>query len=222
MTAAPFPRGQSATRCPRPPARSAAGDAYNRAPVFGLKSSSFSLSANGQKAFSTGWIAYCGASDGSPPPVLFRFSPHRRCVSVLHFEPIGGAPRTVGRVLPLRDDTFKPHLAGMGEEGRAVAFNMFIEPDVRAGLGHDRCECGLADLKRIAPQVVAVQFDQVEGVQEYAVVSAVVPDEIERGNAVVIAGDSFAIDNPGARAQAGQRLDDQREAAGEVVAGTAV
>jgi hypothetical protein len=47
--------------------------------------------------------------------------------------------------------------------------------------------------KRIAPQIVAVQFDQVEGVEEYAVVSAVVSDQIERGNAIVIAGDSFAV-----------------------------
>jgi hypothetical protein len=41
---------------------------------------------------------------------------------------------------------------------------MLIEPDAGASLGHDRCECGLADLKRITPQVVAVQLDQVEGV----------------------------------------------------------
>ena len=91
-----------------------------------------------------------------------------------------------------------------------------------AGLGHDRCECGLANLKRIAPQVVAVQLDEVEGVEEYAVASALVTDEIERGHAVVIAGDSFAVDDAGARAQACQRLDDQREAAGEVIAGTAI
>src|SRR5262249_15877983 len=70
--------------------------------------------------------------------------------------------------------------------------------------------------------VVTVQFNEVEGVEEYAVVSAVVTDEIERGNAIVIAGDSFAVDNAGARAQAGQRLDDQREAMGEIVAWTAV
>jgi hypothetical protein len=50
----------------------------------------------------------------------------------------------------------------------------------------------------------------------------VVPDEIERSNAVVIAGDSFAIDNAGARAQACQCLDDQREAMGEIVARTAI
>ena len=30
-----------------------------------------------------------------------------------------------------------------------------------------------------APQVVAVQFDEVEGVKEYALVSAVVTDEIK-------------------------------------------
>jgi hypothetical protein len=63
-------------------------------------------------------------------------------------------------------------------------------------------------------QVVAVQLDQVEGVQERAVIMAAVANEIERGNAVVIAGDSFAVDNARARAQTCQRLDDRREAAG--------
>src|SRR5215471_14790664 len=58
------------------------------------------------------------------------------------------------------------------------------------------------DLVFELPQVVAVQFDKVKGVEEYLVVSAVVTDEIERGNAVVIAGDSFAVDNAGARALA--------------------
>ena len=99
---------------------------------------------------------------------------------------------------------------------------MLVEPDAGLGLGHDRCERGLADLKRIASQVVAVQLDEVEGVEEGAPVSALVTDEIERGNAVVIAGDSLAIDDAGARAEACQRLDDQREATGEVIARTAI
>ena len=47
-------------------------------------------------------------------------------------------------------------------------------------------------------------------------------DEIERGNAVVIASDRFAIDDARARAQAGQRLDNQREAVGEIIAGAAI
>ena len=49
----------------------------------------------------------------------------------------------------------------------------------KAGLGRDRRERCLADLSRIVPQIVAVQFDQVEGVEEYAAVSAVVTDEIK-------------------------------------------
>src|SRR6516164_570709 len=99
-----------------------------------------------------------------------------------------------------RYDAFEPELAGMGEDGRAIAFDMLVEPDAGASLGQHARKRGLAGLKRIAPQVVAVQFDEVEGVEEYAVVSAVVTDEIERGNAVVIAGDSFAVDHAGARA----------------------
>ena len=50
------------------------------------------------------------------------------------------------------------------------------------------------------PQIVAVQFDQVEGVQERAVIMAAVANEIERGEAVIIAGDSFTVDDAGARA----------------------
>src|SRR5262245_34548955 len=110
----------------------------------------------------------------------------------------------------------------MGEDGRAVALDMVVEPDAAAGLGHDRCERSLADLKRIAPQVVAVQLDQVEGVQERTVIMAAVANEIERGNAVIIAGNSLAVDDARLRTQTGQRVCDQREAAGEIVAGTAV
>ena len=46
----------------------------------------------------------------------------------------------------MRFDALKTHLAGMGEDGRAVALDMLIEPDACVGLGHDRCERGLADL----------------------------------------------------------------------------
>ena len=105
----------------------------------------------------------------------------------------------------------------MGEDGRAVALHVFVEPDAGAGLGHDRCERGLANLKRITPQVVAVQLDQVEGVEEYLVVSALVTDEIERSDAVVITGNRLPVDDAGARAQASQCLDDQWEAMGGIV-----
>src|SRR5262249_22186185 len=131
-------------------------------------------------------------------PFFLLFPFHGRCICVFHFEPIWRAAGTVGRVLALRHNAFEANLAGMGEDGRAVALDMLVEPDAGAGLGYDRCERALADLKWMAPKIVAVQFDEVEGVQEYALVSAVVTDKIERGNAVVIAGNSFAVDDAGA------------------------
>jgi hypothetical protein len=74
---------------------------------------------------------------------------------------------------------------------------MLVEPDTGAGLGQDRCERGLADLQW---HVVAVQLDQVEGVQEHVPVMLAVADTLERCEPVVIARDGFPIDDAGARA----------------------
>jgi hypothetical protein len=54
----------------------------------------------------------------------------------------------------------------MGEDGRAIALDMLVEPDAGAGFGYDGCERHIADLKRIAPQVVAAQLDQIEGLPQ--------------------------------------------------------
>ena len=70
----------------------------------------------------------------------------------------------VGRAKALRYDAFEAELAGMGEDGRAVAFDMLIEPHPRPSLGQHARKLGLTDLKRIAPQVIAVQLDQIESV----------------------------------------------------------
>ena len=70
----------------------------------------------------------------------------------------------------------------MGEDGWAIAFHVLVEAQAKASFGQHTSKRGLVDLKRITPQVVAVQLDQVESVEEYPLVSAVVTDEIERGN----------------------------------------
>src|SRR5215813_11978907 len=76
--------------------------------------------------------------------------------------------------------------------------------------------CGLADLKRITPEVVAVQFNEVEGVEEYALVSALVPDEIERGEPAILKGDGLPVDQAGARLERADGLHDQREASAPI------
>src|SRR5215470_4365268 len=98
----------------------------------------------------------------SLPPILFRLALHRRRRRVLHLEPIRRAPRAIRRVLPFRDDTFESHLAGVGEDGRAVALDMLVEAQAKASFGQHTSKRGLADLKQITPQVVAIQLDQVE------------------------------------------------------------
>src|SRR5262245_28201447 len=76
-------------------------------------------------------------------PLFLGLPPHGRCIRVLHFEPIRGAAGTAGGILALPDDALEAKLAGVGEDGRAVALHVFGEPDAGAGLGHDRGERGL-------------------------------------------------------------------------------
>jgi hypothetical protein len=71
-------------------------------------------------------------------------------------------------------------------------------------------------------QVFAVQLDQVEAVEEHAVIIAVVANVFKRRHAIVIARDRLSIDDAGARAQAGQRFDDQWEAPRQLIARAAV
>src|SRR6516165_8583491 len=102
----------------------------------------------------------------------------------------------------------------MGKDSRAVAFHVFVEAQAKASFGQRTSKRGLAHFQRITPHVVAIQLDQVEGVEEGVTVMASVADTVERGNAVVVASNRLPIDDAGARAQASQRLDDQRERAG--------
>jgi flagellar biosynthesis component FlhA len=51
---------------------------------------------------------------------------HGRCIRVLHFEPVRRAARAIHRVLALRHDAFEPHLAGVGEDGRAIALDVLV------------------------------------------------------------------------------------------------
>src|SRR6516225_12212040 len=68
----------------------------------------------------------------------------RRSRRVLQFEPIRRAAGAVAGVLALRHDALESHLAGMGENGRAVAFDMLVEAQAKASLGQHTSKRGLA------------------------------------------------------------------------------
>src|SRR5262249_59845949 len=93
----------------------------------------------------------------------------------------------------------------MGKDGGAVALDMLVEAQAKAGFGQHTSKHGLAHFQGITPHVVAIQLDQVESVEEGTVVVAVGANEIERRYAGVVAGDSFTAHNAGARAPAGPR-----------------
>jgi hypothetical protein len=49
-----------------------------------------------------------------------------------------------------------------------------------------------------------------------------IADAVEARDPVLAAGDRLAVDDAGARAQPGECLDDEREAIGQVISGSAV
>ena len=52
-------------------------------------------------------------------------------------------------------------------------------------------------LERIAPEVVAVQFDRVKGIEKHGPVMLAVPNAVEARHAVIAAGDCLAVDDAG-------------------------
>ena len=75
-----------------------------------------------------------------------------------------------------------------------------------------------AILDRLAPDVFAVFLEQVERAEDRAGIGSVAADEIEHGQAAVVAEDRLAVDNAGFDGQLHDRGRPEREAIGEVVA----
>jgi len=84
------------------------------------------------------------------------------------------------RVLALRHDPLKPHLAGVRKHERAIlVVEVLVEAQPRCRTPEQARERRLAHCERVAPQIVAVEFDQVEGIEEHARVVTPIPDAVE-------------------------------------------
>jgi hypothetical protein len=99
---------------------------------------------------------------------------------------------------------------------------MLVQPQAWRSTRKHTGERGLPHVERVAPQVVAVELDQVKGIEKHAVVVTVVPDAIKGCDPIVTAGHRLPINDAGLRAQPGERLDDQGETVGQVIARPAV
>jgi hypothetical protein len=106
---------------------------------------------------------------------------------------------------------------------RAVClFHVLIESQAGSRPCDHAGKRGLAHLQRVTRQVIAVVFDQVEGIEEYIGVMVPVSDAVEIRHSVVTTGNRLAIDDAGPCAQPCDCLDNEREAIGQVIAWPAV
>ena len=154
----------------------------------------------------------------SPPLPVLRQGRER----VLAFDPVTRRNEMVARVLALRHDSLKAQHTGVMEDIRAVCLQVLIQSQAQRRSREKAAECCLAHDERIAAQIIAVEFDQVEGVEENTIIVVPVTDAVERRYSILAARDRLSVDDAGLGAQLGDRLDDERESAGQVITRPAI
>ena len=112
-------------------------------------------------------------------PILLGLSLYGRRGRVLDLEPVVDPTGAIGRAEALRHDAFATERAGVLENGRAVALVMLIERDPVAGVSEQIGEHGLAVLDRLPPEVLAVEFSQVESTEYGGLIVLPIADQIE-------------------------------------------
>ena len=135
---------------------------------------------------------------GSFAPV-FRLALHCLCIRVLHFEPVGRAARTVGRVLPLRHDTLEAELAGIGQAKFTLNGQ---EYKLAANNGPNSLHGGLKgsrfvvfDAKQIDDATVQMSYVFKDGEESYpGTVPLRVVYSVTDDNEFVVAYDATAVD----------------------------
>ena len=90
---------------------------------------------------------------------------HRRARRIFHLDPASHATAAVRKVAAFRVDALMAKLACVREDDRAVAVEMLGESNAVA-VREQPFEPAFALFERRRPQVLAVQLDQVEGVEE--------------------------------------------------------
>jgi hypothetical protein len=89
-----------------------------------------------------------------------------RGIWVLDLEPCLARPRSIRVLAVLGDDALGPELAGMGEDRRAVAFEVLAVADPGRRLGEQPFEPGLPLRERSRSPILAIEFQEVEGVEK--------------------------------------------------------
>jgi hypothetical protein len=100
-------------------------------------------------------------------------------------------------------------VAGFDEDG--------VEHQAGERLAHELRQHRLAPVKRLASEVLAVEFDQVEGAQRHLAIAPAAAQQLERCQPVGLEGDGLAVDQARADQERFDRFADEREAIGPVM-----
>jgi hypothetical protein len=103
-------------------------------------------------------------------------------------------PRSLQRGA-LADNALAAKRAGMVEDHRAVVMlKMPVQAQPRPTPAQQTCQSRLGGLQRFAPQILTVQFEQVEGEQEHAAIVAPLAQPLEHREALLVADDRLTVD----------------------------
>ena len=85
----------------------------------------------------------------------------------------------------------------MKEDSGTVLAKVLIETQLGRCSRKQAYQCCLADVQRLASEIIPVELDQVEGIEEHVRVVAPITDALEICDAVFTAGDRLPIDDAG-------------------------
>jgi hypothetical protein len=151
-------------------------------------------------------------------PLLFGLARDSGCLRVFDFYPIIGPARAIGRAEALRHDALAAKRASLAIDDCAIRSEVLVEHDARMFAAQQRLQGQFACFNWRAPQILAVEFEQVERAEHGGGVMAVPADQVENGKSAFVADDGFAVDQTLAHRQHCQGGDDLREAVREVIA----
>src|SRR5262249_7634074 len=127
-------------------------------------------------------------------PLLFGFPLHGRMLWVLALNPVWGPPGAVGRAEPLRHDAFEAKLTSMAKHHVTRIHDVVVNLQPNRRSGEQPNQQHLAALDALAPQVIAVELDQIKGVKEDVFVVTAIAQSVEARHAIAVTGHGLAID----------------------------
>ena len=117
-----------------------------------------------------------------------------------------------------RYDALAAQGAGVPEDDRAVAVEVLVEGDAVIRAAKEIGQRALPVLKPFTAGVLAVKLDQIEGAEHGGVVAKPITESVEDREPAFVDHDGLAVHDARSNRQARDRVDDLREARGEIVA----